>query len=371
MTRLLASGDHHFDEHSRFDECIRVHAWIAERVRVERPDVFLSGGDLFERASTPRERHAAADWLSEVAEVCPVVLTRGNHDPRLDAALLGRISAQHRITVQEAAGVHVVGGAAIMAVAWPRKAELLARGSAPGDATVHLRNIFGGLGAEAEATGLPRISLGHFMVDGSMTSTGQPLCGADMAVGLADLALMRAQFGVMAHIHKPQEFRVADADFLYTGSPFRTAFGEMEEKSIVLAEVTTTGAEWRRLPTPATRMVHIEATWTAFGFAGADRHTDEHNGAEIRLRYRCDADRRDAARVDAQKWADELLHFGAASVKLEEVVIAATRTRTPAIAAARTLPEKLSAHWEAKGVALDDARRVRVLSKVVDLEIAS
>lgn len=118
-------------------------------------------------------------------------------------------------------------------------------------------------------------------------------------------------------------------------------------------------------------MVHIEAEWTAFGFTGGDRCAAEHEGAEIRFRYRCDADRRDAARNAAMAWADELLNFGAASVKLEEVVIASTRTRTPAIAVARTLPEKLAAHWEAKGVVLADERRARALSKVESLEIAS
>jgi hypothetical protein len=58
-------------------------------------------------------------------------------------------------------------------------------------------------------------------------------------------------------------------------------------------------------------------------------------------------------------------------MKVEEVVRATTRTRTPAIAAAKTLPEKLAAHWESRGFVLTDERRARVLGKALGLEIAS
>lgn len=75
--KILASGDHHWDEHSRFDECERIHGWIASQIEYERPDVFLSAGDIYERASTPRERAAVAEWLVRVAETCPVVIAKG------------------------------------------------------------------------------------------------------------------------------------------------------------------------------------------------------------------------------------------------------------------------------------------------------
>ena len=56
--KLLNSADHHFDEHSRFEECVRVHNFQVELAQRERVDVYISSGDIYERASTPRESSA-------------------------------------------------------------------------------------------------------------------------------------------------------------------------------------------------------------------------------------------------------------------------------------------------------------------------
>jgi len=90
-------------------------------------DLRYDGGTLrVEVASTPDERAAAAAWLVAMAEVCPVLLVRGNHDRRRDCALLARLTSKHPIIVEEGASVHHIGGAAIAAMAWPDRANLAA-----------------------------------------------------------------------------------------------------------------------------------------------------------------------------------------------------------------------------------------------------
>lgn len=375
MALLAVIADSHFDETSRFDECVRLHDWIADDLAERGVDLVLHCGDVLERRSTVRERAAIAAWLRKVGKCAPIVIVRGNHDPVGDLAIFAKLRTQNPIVVEEAAAVHAMKGVAVACLAWPRKAELLARhpGLDPADA---MRAVLGGLGAEAvdsNGAALPVVLLAHAMVRGSVTSTGQPLVGADLEIGLEDFALVKADAYALGHIHKGQAWDIAGAPCFYPGSPRRTAFGEVESKGYTLLTVGARGepVHVEHVEVPATRMVHVEATWTAFGFTGGDRCAAEQEGAEVRLRYRVDADRRDAARADAEAWAAELRQLGAASVKIEEVVIATTRTRTPAIAAARTLPEKLTAHWEAKGVALADERRARVLEKVVGLEKAS
>ena len=79
--KIVASGDHHFDEHSpRWAECLRIHRWMADEVRRRKPDLFLSGGDIYERASTPVERSAVAEWLTVLAETCPVIIAKGKYE---------------------------------------------------------------------------------------------------------------------------------------------------------------------------------------------------------------------------------------------------------------------------------------------------
>lgn len=380
--RILASGDHHFDEHGRFDECLRVHRWIADAVRERKPDAFVSAGDIYERASTPDERAAVADWLTSIAEVCPVVIAKGNHDRRRDCELLGRLESRYPIHVVEGCGVVRIGTTAIAVMAWPSKASLAAMIGRPlsgealeAEARDCMRDVLRGFAGQwAGAT--HRVLLGHWMIDGSETSTGQPLVGAELRVGIEDLALAGAGIVVAGHIHKPQNW----GDVVYTGSPFRTAFGETEEKSILEIRGNDAGEiVWERLQTPARAMLQIDMAWgghlhgmpgvSAFSVTSrAYPHAHVVPEAEIRLRYSVAADQRDAARAAARAIRDGWLADGAHSVKLEEEVASSTRARAPEIATARTLPEKLDRLWASRGDAPPAERRASILAKLSELE---
>jgi exonuclease SbcD len=376
---VLCSGDHHFNERSRFEECVRVHRWMVELARSEKADVFLSGGDIYERASTPLEREAVAEWLTSMAEVCPVVISKGNHDRARDVELMRRLRTRHPIVVEERAGVHVVAGAAIGAIAWPEPAFLMAKAecSEAGNADLRLAlgHILRGLGVQMAEHAGPRILLGHLMVDGSVTSTGQPLLGQPINVALAELALARAQLGIIGHIHNAQVFDVAGAPHWYPGSPFRTSFGEMEKKLVLLAEFNQQHRlrQVQEIETPATPMVLVSDEW--------GRHPDgEHGwvvgdvgevrdarGCEIRFRYRVANEHRDAAKAAAEKWREGWLADGAINVQVEQEIVVEARARMPEVVAAVRPAEKLEAYWAAKGFEPGE-RREPLLTKFAELE---
>ncbi len=386
--RVFASGDHHFEEGPRWEECLMVHAWMADLVAREKPNVFLSAGDVYERASTPNEREAVAEWVTQIAEVCPVVIARGNHDARRDCALLARLRTKHPVIVEERAGVHVVGGVAVAAVAWPSKASLAAQFGQPvgGDAVNMtardaLTDLFLGI-AQEWPEGLPRILLGHFMIDGSESSNGQPLCGVSLNVGLADLGLAGADITIAGHIHKPQDWLVGGAPVLYTGSPFRHDFGENEEKSITVIEFETASngtrhQKWDRISTPARPMLLLEDEWgwCDFGDPGDGWLVGWHGhpglekvrGAEVRLRYYVPSDKRAAAREAVALVEQRLRDEGAVLIQVEERVRVETRARAPEIEAAATLADQVEGLWKAKGFEPGD-RRAALLNKIGQLE---
>jgi exonuclease SbcD len=386
--KILASGDHHFASGARFDECVRVHRWIADEVERQKPALFISGGDVFDRTSTQAERDAVADFLMRVASCCPVLIVKGNHDRDGEVAFMERLDTRFAIVVEERAGVHRfrAGGAeiAVAAVAWPSRAMLASSlpesspekvDSAGRDA---LRAVLRGLGQELASHDGPSILVGHFMIDGSVTSVGQPLIGAELNVGLADLALACADVTIAAHIHKPQEFMFDGRPTIYTGSPYRTSYGETEEKSITLLEFGERGLErWSRLPTPATGMELFEAEWKQDGSGHAwleitskDRPSSQRvKNADCRVRYRVPRDARDAARRAADALRDRMLADGAASVKLEEELVVTQRARAPEISTARTLEDKLDVLWDKR--ALDHERRARLREKLRTLDDAS
>jgi exonuclease SbcD len=375
---ILASGDHHFNDRSRFEECVRVHRWMVELARSEKPDVFLSGGDIYERGSTPIEREAVAEWLTTMAEVCPVVISKGNHDRARDVELMRRLRTLHPVIVEERAGVHIVAGAAIGAIAWPEPAFLTARADSQDAASTDLRqalaNILRGLGMQMDEHDGPRILLGHLMVDGSVTSTGQPLLGQPINVGLNELALARAQLGIIGHIHNAQVFDVLGSPHWYPGSPFRTSFGEMEKKLVLLAEFNQQHLlrQVQQIETPATPMLHVEDEWGLLNgemgwIVGDISEIPDSRGAEIRFRYRVANEHRDAARADAERWRDAWLAEGALSVKVEQEIVVETRARMPEVVAALHPAQKLEAYWAAKGYEPGE-RREPLLQKFAELE---
>lgn len=414
MTLIACVSDSHFDHASRFEECVRLHDWIAADLERRHPDLICHAGDVFERKSTPEERLAVARWLRRLADIAPVLIVRGNHDVLGDLPIFARLRGRHPVHVEEAASVHVLNGIAVAALAWPRKSEILARLPATSveaseqTAAEALRAVLRGLGDQLAQHEGPRLLLAHAMVRASRTSTGQPLVGADFEVGLEDLALVRADAYLLGHIHLGQDWLIthrlspsascdggtnADgAPVIYPGSPRRTAYGEIESKGYVFLGVDPSvcgcsmGAAmgacavcenrgrvtWDRVETPATPMFLLEYEWTDGMFCrnGAQLHEADLpplESAEVRFRYRVASDQRDAARAAAAQVKAEWLALGAADVKVEEEVIAVNRARLPEVARMRTLADKLCALWRHRGNEPEPERRARLLAKAESL----
>lgn len=379
--KVAIIADSHFDEHKRFDECVRLHTWILEDIRARGVDLVLHAGDVFERKSTPLERQAAFRWFQDLTWIAPVVVVRGNHDAVDDLPLLERLECRNSLTVvQEARVVEVdtaAGACSVAAIAWPRKSALLeASGAVSRDAGEHaavaaLRDVFRGLGDWMADSDVPRIALMHAMVRDSVTSTGQPLVGCDLEVGLEDLALLRADAYFLGHVHKAQAWKIGEAPCLYPGSPRRTAFGELEAKGYTLATFEGHACTHEFVEAPATKMILIEDEWGDSGWlAGAHGLPDSCQGCELRFRYHVASDQRDPARTAAELRRGDWLNEGALVVKVEEVVEVEQRSRGAEVTAALTLEQKLEVLWRAKGFEPGE-RREALLAKARRIEEGS
>lgn len=365
--RIVALGDSHFEEGPRFEECVRVHSWVADYIRREKPDAVLHGGDVYDKASTPLERLAAADFFRSVADVCSLTVAKGNHDRPRDLQLLASLQSRYSITVVEGADVVRAEGAAIAICAWPtRSSDLDEDGSRQA-----LRNVLRGLGDELAPFTGPRVLLGHFLIDGSLTGAGQPLVGGGLGVSLADLALARAHVVLASHVHRAQEFDCNGVPVIYAGSSHRTDYGEAETKSIVSLEVSEDGyVTWERIPTPARPMLLVDGHYdpTELGIA-VDLPPDTSVAqADMRLRYAVALEHRDYARKHAEELRSIWLAGGAASVKIESEITASTRARSIEVSKARTLAAKVQAHWIAKNDVPEPSRAARLLGRIEAME---
>jgi len=387
----------HWDVHGRGAATVRIHDCIAEDAARRGCSLTLLGGDLHERKSVAEERNAVAAWLVKMARLGEVVGVYGNHESPLDLEIYTKLEAENPITFYDRPAVHWYAGIAIACLPWPRPAHLLAElgpvSQEAGNqvATDALRAVLRGLGDAMDAAGVDgrgprsRVFLGHVMARGSLTSTGQEMLGMPLELGLEDLALARADAYLLGHIHlgAGNEWQIGDAPAFYGGSPRRCTWGEPEVKSYTVLEFED-GLEgrlvsWERVPTPATRMAHVEAHWhgahtglpgdvTVPAGLSRDWSPEEVAGAEVRLRYVVEAPNREAAKRDAAEEVDALRAAGAVSVKVEEQVMASTRARTPEVARAVTLADKLGALWEARKDVPDPVRREALRAKLYELE---
>ncbi len=442
MIRVAHIADSHYDssENGRLEECIRLHDWIADDIARRGVDLIVHAGDVYERESVPEDRNAVVAWVQKCADIAPVVIVRGNHDAHRDLEVLRKIKARHAITVEERAGYHkhyVLASDCesdqaihIGCLAWPNKANILADlppcspETSSAVAADAIRDVLRGFAEvferNAEHDDGPRILLSHAMVRSAKASSGQPLVGCDMEIGLEDLVLSRADYIALGHIHKGQDWTIArpgpDAStvpVVYPGSTRRTTYGETERKGYAIVEfhhhegeLTEPDArrwgpcDWQFIEAPAQRMILIEdewgniadhvnqkptieldinATlespfdadwWLAKEMRGVDamQAVEQIRGADVRLRYRVAIDKREAAAIAAEKWKRELLdEQGADRVTVESKVIPIKRARAPEVAAASTLEEKMIAMWNHRGD-VPEERRPRLLDKLRQLE---
>lgn len=381
MKRVVFITDQHVCAASRWEETLRVMDWCASKFEELKPDAIALGGDLFDRRPDVNELRTVAAWLVRLARIAPVVAVSGNHDP-LGLNVFNLLESDHPIYFTDMPEVVQAGGVEFVLLPWPRKARLLA---ALGDVGMEearqvgmelLTNVLRGLGTSQQPE-VARCFVGHVQLRGAKVSTGQPMApGADFELGTEDLALASCDAYLLGHIHLPDDADVNGAPVSYGGSFRRTAYGELEEKSIVVLDFdpSVAGADVTRsrVTIPCTPMVHLDAVWTDEGFVGASELiSDAESGADVRFRYRVDADKRDAALAAAEAFRDELLERGAVAVKLDPQVIPTTTARAPEVAKATTLEGKLRAMWAARGTTPDESRSARLLSNATLLEESS
>lgn len=356
MKRVAFMTDQHFDTSSRWEETLRIARWCEDKIAELEVDAIALGGDMFERRPNPVEVRAVCEHVQRLANIAPVVAVYGNHDVAESLAPLNLLEAEHPISVVDRPETVIAGGILFALLPWPKRAQLLAatagldREQAGAVGLEALQNVLRGLAQADHDRQLPHCFVGHVQLSGAKVSTGQPLApGADFELSLADLALAKADAYLLGHIHLgDNEWRVGDEPVLYGGSLRRTTYGELEEKYLTVVTFDDQHrATVERIVIPTTPMLLLEATFDN-GLCLNEWPVANVRGAEIRLRYRCKREEREAARAKAQELRDALLDDGALTVKLEEIVSVEGRSRAT-IADTLNPEQRLESFWATKG----------------------
>jgi DNA repair exonuclease SbcCD nuclease subunit len=389
--RIAQTGDWHIDETKGFDDLARVlDAFIVE-CRKAAVDAILIGGDMYHprgvKRSTAREQLFVEDYLKRAAEIAPVIGCRGNHDVDGEVELFNNLAGNNPIWFAERPHTYTIRGADILCLPWFDKIHLAASlPAADADAGETTRRTIAAaqqlllvLQAQAALTkeaGRIPIGLGHLLVAGSETSTGQILLGETVEISPFDLSQIGCAYFGLSHIHKHQ--RWFDGRIAYPGSPTRHDCGEPEMKGFCLVDIE--GERFRNdfVELPARGLTLLECDWASDeGRAklkehGIDPNTfalgagDQIRGALVRLRYRIRAE--DLHLVDEDLIEKIFKADGAIDVKVEADIQHEVRIRSQEITLARSVFEKVTAYWASKSIDVDEATRARVREKLASLE---
>jgi DNA repair protein SbcD/Mre11 len=234
VIRLLHTADWHLGATlqgwSREPEHRAALAEMVEIARARRVDAVIVAGDIFDSLNPSAEaQRLLYETLRKLRSALPhaaIVLVAGNHDPA------GRLEAPRAIF--ELAGVHAIGviarrdggldldahlipivdasgagGAHVLALPYPRPADLPIVGDVEGSAVVHgVRELYREAvsAARARIGAAPLILTGHLHVAGGLESEGAErriLIGGEHAAP-PDIFPEDVAYVALGHLHRPQ-----------------------------------------------------------------------------------------------------------------------------------------------------------------------
>lgn len=372
--KVLHTADLHFSNKAdKLAEVVTTSEFLLERARVDRPDVAIVPGDVVDEHDGPIlidsvAARAAIHWITELAEICPVVVVRGtrSHDKETPY-LFGKLRTKHPIYVGtqiEMVALAASGRfipvdedtlylaedakAVFTLLPSPDKVNLISggltsmlAGNMAARETMHDVLCYLGELNDQITAGIPRILGAHGMITGSKYSSGITATGEDFEYTVADLNLTNTDLKAFGHVHIQQSF---PGNIFYSGSIGRLDMGETEEKGFLYHTLEGNDlVETRNIPTPARKFVLFESLWGDSGvdaiFADADRCEAMCAGSEVRFRYSIPEECRHM--VNRRELIQRFTDAGALMVKVEQAIIHTERQRAAGISRKSTIPEKI------------------------------
>jgi len=378
-------GDLHLGPQGRnADRRAAFEQYIAAGLALPALAAWLLPGDLNHGRMTIDDRNYLVAQMKRMASRAPVVITRGNHDLPGDLDVLAELQTRFPVFVVNEAKYIVFetatgATATVFCLPFTTEGNLIAAGVAPADvpqaAATALDALLlnaGRILAEARTAGRIPLAIGHLNVAGSVTASGQPNIGKEIELTPAQIQRLGPVYVGLNHIHVGQAIGGA----YYPGSFCRLDWGEVHPKRWLLVEYCFTegeshdedGLDWQvtAQPIDVAPMYHLEGELTRDGYAGVLMGGGDPPaswaGCDVRAIARYDASLRDLldlATVDIRHQFAACRRF-----ELQTIAVHDRALRAPAVAAARTLVEKIHA-WAAHcGVEASES----VISKLVVLE---
>jgi len=328
---ILHTGDIHFRNRD-VQEINKCCDFLLKQAMELKPALNIIAGDFFDEDVELGSQAAISttQFLTALSRIAHVLILKGtnSHDGN-NLSYIKKLNLPNVTVVDTICQVNLVG-ATISCIPSPTKANVLEYCRSKeiyenNHSTIDLlRDILQMWGSTAAK---PHILVGHFTVLGSVLSTGQQMIGKDLELGVADLALAKADLICLGHIHKAQKI---GKNIFYCGSLTRLNFGEDEEKGFWFHNLKDNHHQFYQ--TPARKMWTVE--WS--DNVVIDDNLTENDQVRLILRFNEGEPEPDIASL-SKNLAERNI-----SLKVEKQINPIVRTRTAGeITKAVSLKDKL------------------------------
>jgi DNA repair exonuclease SbcCD nuclease subunit len=257
--KIAHIADNHFQK-KRLDECISCFNYIIGYLDEQKPDYIFHAGDLFEKnvlINSP-EYHASVNAMTALANIAPVYMVRGNHDPIGALEIFQEFSARYPIYYFDEIEIIKTRDFKLLTIPYQIPSTV---GSGDSIGEVHVT------GAESirssiqsfikSDTNLSKFVLAHISILDSRFANSERIQEGEILLSVDDLNIPELNGVFLGHIHNSQQDIFKDTNIRYAGAHYRTRFDEVMEPGFYMWEFKEWQPSIKFVNTPARDMVQI------------------------------------------------------------------------------------------------------------------
>jgi DNA repair exonuclease SbcCD nuclease subunit len=237
---------------------------MVEYAKEHKPDLIIHAGDLFEKnilINSPEFR-SAVDCMIALANVAPVFMCRGNHDPDKSLEIFQKLKTKHTIRYSDKVEILPEKKARILSIPYI-KPSLIGSGERIGDINISgaesLRNYIDDFIESDKDPNTFNFVVGHFTVIGAELANSERILEGEIMLSVEDLDKDALDGVFLGHIHKADQDMFEGTNIRYSGAHYRTRFDEMGEPGFRFWKFDDKGnVDIKFVETPARDMMQFE-----------------------------------------------------------------------------------------------------------------
>lgn len=254
--RILHTGDNHFSG-QRLSECVAIFEGMINYGVNNKVDYWVIAGDLLDKNTTINspEFYESVRLVKKVADYCPLLIVRGNHDPKRGLMIYGKIKSVHPITIVDAVSVLEHDGLNILCLPYTNAMEFASSTTLSGvwdDGAQHYRNEIN----EFKKRDGKKMVVCHLSIRGAQFANSETIVDGETMLDVDDFD--GVDYTLLGHIHNSVQEIFAGKMIRYCGVSYRTRFDERGRTGFQLWDTEKNTVEY--IDTYAREMIDLVMT---------------------------------------------------------------------------------------------------------------